>query len=73
MLAPIGVKLIRGLRVRRLVLTFTTTNFPPSNLPILNETTPDGSLDIVTVPLLLVEDQIITGGPDGPQGHTSEQ
>jgi hypothetical protein len=55
MLAPVGVKLIKGLRVRRLVLTFTTTNFPPSNLPILNETTLDGSLDTVTIPLLLVE------------------
>jgi hypothetical protein len=55
------------------LLTFGFPGLEPRKLTILNETRPNSASDPSLGPNGLVESSVITGNPDGPDGHTPQR
>jgi hypothetical protein len=59
--------------VTSLIVGPLAANFPPSYFPILGDAIPNGRFNPRTIPQFLIKNQVITGDPNRPECHPSQQ
>jgi hypothetical protein len=72
-LSPLGVEFLESLLSAFRKLANHGLRLPPGNTGVLHKPLPDKPRDIVVVPSLLIEDEMVARDPYGPHRRATEQ